>query len=172
MSWYVISLALFVVGIIEHFVDESQNLVSVRLKIGQTFLFSLVNKIIDFGVNVFLFGLLIDFYSKFREGTYEFKTLVPYVFYIVGCIIGTTLALWYYKSNKKKTEKEKRLQHLEKARQIKKQLQMLKDDIITEVETEFEFEDQPIETEKDNGNKAVYDKAKDNGQSPEAQKSS
>jgi hypothetical protein len=138
MPWYCWGLILFVVGIVEFFISEYQNLHSVRLKVKPTILFSELNHLFDFFVNVFLFGMIIDFWEKFKHGNHNFKTLLPYLFYLQGCTIGTILALVVYKKRKKQQDREKRILLLEKARQTKKQLQEFKNDVKTEIEEEIE----------------------------------
>lgn len=138
MAWYWWSLILFSIGVVEYILDQYENLVSVRLKVQQTVLFAEVNRLFDGVVYLITFSL---FWKGIEEGNLSWEALVPYLCYLQGCVLGQALALLYYKKNKKKTEHEKRMQHLEKANKIKKQLKELKDEIVTEVETEMEFDD-------------------------------
>lgn len=144
MTWYWWSIILFVIGTAEHAFSEYENLVSVRLKVQQTVLLSEVNCLLDGVVYMITFSL---FWKGVEDGHISMNAAIPYFFYIQGCVLGTALALMFYKKHKKKTEHQKRLQHLEKANRIKKQLRDLKDDIVTEVETEMEFDDIPEESQ-------------------------
>jgi hypothetical protein len=106
--------------------------------VGQTMIFAEMNRMLDGVVYLITFSL---FWKGVEEGHISWDAIIPYFFYIQGCVLGQGLALLAYKNNKKKTEREKRMQHLEKANRIKKQLRDLRDDIVTEVETEMEFEE-------------------------------
>lgn len=153
MAWYVWSIILFVIGAVEHAFSEYENLVSVRLKIQQTIWFAEVNRLLDGVVYFITFSL---FWKGIEKGQISLDAIIPYFFYVQGCVLGTALALMYYKTTKKKTEHQKRMQQLEKANRIKKQLRELRDDIVTEVETEMEFDETPEQESKDGSKKAHH----------------
>lgn len=146
MAWYVWAIILFVIGIVEHACSEYENLVSVRLKVQQTILFAEVNRLLDGVVYLITFSL---FWKAAETGHMSMDAAIPYFCYIQGCVLGTALALMFYKKNKKKTEYQKRMQQLDKANRIKKQLRELRDDIVTEVETEMEFDESAEQESKD-----------------------
>lgn len=150
MAWYVWAIILFVIGAIEHAFSEYENLVSVRLKIQQTIWFAEINRLLDGVVYMITFTL---FWHGAEEGHIPMDAIIPYFFYVQGCVLGTALALTFYKKTKKKTEHQKRMQQLDKANRIKKQLRELRDDIVTEVETEMEFDETPEQESKDAGKK-------------------
>ncbi len=154
MAWYWWALILFGIGVVEYVLDQYENLVSVRLKVQQTVLFAEVNRLFDGIVYLITFSL---FWKGIEEGNLSIEALLPYLCYLQGCVLGQALALIYYKKHKKKTDHEKRMQHLEKANRIKKQLKDLRDEIVTEVETEMEF-DEPQEQESKDADKEAHDK--------------
>lgn len=164
MAWYYLGLIFLLIGALEYFIDEYQSLVSVRLQVGKTILFATLNRFMDLVVDVFAFAILMQFWEQLKAGNYAIEILFPYLLYLLGCVIGTAMALLFYKKYKRKRDQKQRLIHLEKARSIKKQLQALEDDLSTEVEieTETEFEDEPKETK--DAPKEVHDK--DKGQRP------
>jgi prepilin signal peptidase PulO-like enzyme (type II secretory pathway) len=141
MNILLLSLGLFVIGLIEYTVDQYQKLLLSRLKLLSTVSFQLVNKLIEAVITLYVFGTIIIFWQKFQSGDHNFLLLLPYLLYTLGSVAGTGVALLIYKSKKIKTERETRMQRLEKANRIKKQLRDLRDDIVTEVETEMEFEE-------------------------------
>lgn len=151
MAWYAWAVILFVIGAVEHAFSEYENLVSVRLKIQQTIWFAEINRLLDGVVYIITFSL---FWKGIEQGQISLDAVIPYFCYVQGCVLGTALALMYYKETKKKTEHQKRMQRLEKANRIKKQLKELRDDIVTEVETEMEFDEIPEQESKDAGKKA------------------
>lgn len=150
MEWYFWAVILFVIGVVEYAFSEYENLVSVRLKVQQTIWFAEINRLLDAVVYFITFTL---FYKGLESGHFSLDAVIPYFCYVQGCVLGTALALIFYKKNKKKTEHQIRMQRLEKANKIKKQLRDLRDDIVTEVETEMEFEDNDQES-KDASKKA------------------
>jgi hypothetical protein len=170
MEWYWWALILFFVGVLEHTLSEYQNLLSVRLKVGQTVFFAEINLMLDFVVSVIWFILLMDFWKALEAGVMAWMKLAPYLVYIQGCVLGTAFALLHYRRKKRKMEHQKRLQHLEKARQIKKQLQALEDDlsIEEEIETEAEFDDNDQESK--DAEKEVHSETKSDGQSTTQEK--
>jgi uncharacterized membrane protein len=165
IAWYWYALILLFVGILEHTLSEYQNLVSVRLKVAQTILFAEVNLVIDFIVSIAWFFLLMDFWNQLEAGVFAWKKLVPYFVYIQGCVVGTGLAIFMYRKRKRKTDHEKRILQLEKARRIKKELQELKSQIITDVDEEMIFEDETHE-ETDNAKPEVDNKTNPNQTPP------
>ena len=149
MHTWVWAVILFVVGLVEFFIDEYQKVVSVRLKIFEATIFSTLNHYFDFFTHLFLFGMIIDFWEKFHAGIIAVGTLIPYVAYIHGCIAGTAVALIFYKWRKRKGDKERRGRYLEKGREKKKQYSGLKTDVTMEIEEEMVDDDRldPIQHE-------------------------
>lgn len=125
MSVWVWAIILFIVGLVEYTIDQYEKIVSVRLKVGETVMFGLLNQYFDFFVHVFLFGMIIDFWEKFHSGVYDWSKLIPYACYVHGCVAGMAVALIIYKHRKKQIDKDRRLELLEKARLKKKSLKEL-----------------------------------------------
>lgn len=164
MPWYIWAVILFGIGCIEHILSEYENLVSVRLKVQQAVLFGEVNRLLDGVVYFITFNLI---WKGIEGGRFSIDAVLPYFFYVQGCVLGTALALMHYRKRKRKTDKERRMHFLEKANKVRKELRELKDDIITEVETEFEFDEMPTEQEKtDAANKEVQDKTNVHREAP------
>jgi len=149
MNFLWLSIGLFFVGLVEYAVDQYQKLLLSRLKLLSTVVFQLINKVFEAAVNLYIFGTIIIFWQKFQSGNHNFLFLLPYLLYVLGSVAGTGVALLIYKSKKIKTERQVRMQRLEKANRIKKQLKELRDDIVTEVETEMEFEETTEQEVKD-----------------------
>jgi hypothetical protein len=145
MSVWAWAIILFIVGVVEFMINQYERVVSVRLKVGETVVFGLLNQYFDFFIHIFLFGMIIDFWDKVHKGVYDYGTLIPYAFYVHGCVAGTALALVVYKHRKKKTDAARRLELLEKARLKKKSLKEVSKGVtLTIQETqmdEFERED-------------------------------
>ena len=87
--------------------DQYEKLVSVRLKIFPTLLYSIINNSIDFLMYVFLFSILIQFWENWHQGVHNYYKLIPFVFYTIGKIAGTVLALYIYSETKKQRDREK-----------------------------------------------------------------
>ncbi len=140
MAWYYLGIILLLVGVVEYFIDEYQQLLAVRLKVAQTLFFAVLNRFMDLIVDIFAFAILMQFWEQLKKGNYAIEILFPYLLYLLGCVIGTGLALVFYKKYKKTFNKKQRLQHLEKARSIKKQIEEFEKDLTTAVEVEIEDE--------------------------------
>jgi hypothetical protein len=143
MTTLELSVIFFLVGIVEWYLETWEKLVSVRLKLWSTILYSSLNQIIDFFMYVFLFSVLIQFWETWHSGVHDYYKLIPYVLYTLGKICGTGVATWLYASNKKKRDREKSLKWLEKGRQKQKKLRAINKDIsstveVTEVEPLFD----------------------------------
>lgn len=164
MAWYWLGLILLVLGVIEYFIQEYQQLLAVRLRISQTIVFATLHKFMDLIVEIFVFAILLKFYEQVKAGNFSIDTLLPYLLYLVGCVGGTAFALLHYKKYKKTLDKKHRLQNLEKARSIRKQLKALEEDLSTEVEieteAEFENDEEPAKEKKD-APKEVHNKTED-----------
>lgn len=164
MPWYIWAVILFAIGCVEHVLSEYENLVSVRLKVQQAVLFGEVNRILDGVVYFITFNLI---WKGIEGGHFSIDAVLPYFFYVQGCVLGSALALIHYRRTKRKTDKERRLHLLEKANRVKKELRELKDDIMTEVETELAFEDISQEQEKNDAPiKEVQDKTNVHREAP------
>jgi hypothetical protein len=133
-----LSLGLFVIGLIEYTIDQYQKLLLSRLKLFSTLAFQLVNKLFEFGINLYVFGTIVIFWEKFQHGNHDFKLLLPYFMYTLGMVAGTGIAILIYAKLKKKRDRNKAIKSLEKARNKKKNMDKLKPDISTEVETLFD----------------------------------
>lgn len=161
------SLILFIVGTIEYFLSEYQTLVSVRLKVGKTVAFAYVNHVIDFIVHIFLFGLIFDFWNKLEKGTFDYHKLIPYAFYIHGCIAGTALALVVYKYHKKAEDRKRNLAQLERARHKRKILRDIQADVTVEVDEDIDEEikesESNVEIEAGNIPQEVYNQTDGQG---------
>lgn len=161
MAWYWWSVVLFLIGVIEYALAEYENLVSVRLKIAQALCFAEINRLLDGCVYFITFSLI---WKGIEEGHLTFGAVFPYIMYVQGCVLGSALALIYFKKNKKRTEREKRMQLLEKANRIKKQLRDVRDEIELEVATEMEFEE-PIDQESKDAGKEIRNQAENKRES-------
>lgn len=137
-SVFLWSVGLFIIGLLEFWIDQHQKIILSRLKLWSTICFQWLNQIFTFLVNVYAFGTIMDFWEKFRSGIYDFKTLVPYLAYVHGCVAGTAVAIAVYANLKKKRDRNKAIKSLEKARNKKKNMNKLNPDISTEVETLFD----------------------------------
>jgi hypothetical protein len=109
MSTGSLSVIFFLIGLVEFAIDQWERLVSVRLKILSTLWYSIINNSIDFLMYVFLFGILIQFWENWHNGVHDYYKLIPYVFYTIGKVAGTILALYLYAEGKKKRDREKAL---------------------------------------------------------------
>jgi hypothetical protein len=134
MTTFELSLLFFLVGALEWYLDTWEKLVSVRLKLWSTILYSTLNQTIDFFMYVFLFSVLIQFWETWHSGIHDYFKLIPYMIYTLGKIYGTGLATWLYSKNKKKRDREKSLKWLEKGRQKQKKLREVNKDISSAVE--------------------------------------
>jgi len=134
MSVWIWGILLLIIGVIEYFIDQYQKITLSRLNFWQATLLQYVNKILEFAVNVYVFSNIIDFWTKLKQGVYDFSSLFPYLAYFHGCIIGTAVAIIVYKHVKRKKDVERRLQHLEKARLRKKQYKNQLPDVSMEIE--------------------------------------
>lgn len=114
MSTLWLSILFFAVGLIEFAIDTWEKLVSVRLKILSTLWYSILNNSIDFLMYVFLFSILIQFWENWHQGVHNYYKLIPFVFYTIGKIVGTVLALHIYSEQKKQRDREKALKLAEK----------------------------------------------------------
>lgn len=114
MSTFWLSILFFVIGLIEFAVDQYEKLVSVRLKILPTLLYSVINNSIDFLMYVFLFKILIQFWENWHDGVHDYYKLIPFIAYTVGKIVGTVGALYVYSETKKKKDREKALKLAER----------------------------------------------------------
>jgi hypothetical protein len=130
------SLGLFIIGLLEFCIDQYQKIVLSRLRFWPTVIFQWLNQIFTFLVNVYVFGTIMDFWTKFRSGVYDAATLYPYLAYIHGCVAGTGIALLVYRNRKQKQSREKAIKLLEKARTKKKKLSEVQADI--NIETLFD----------------------------------
>src|SRR6185295_6138403 len=84
-----------------------ERLVSSRLKVWSTIMYSTLNQVIDFFMYIFLFGVLIQFWETWHTGVHDYTKLIPYIIYTIGKIGGTGLATWWYARKKKQNDKEK-----------------------------------------------------------------
>jgi hypothetical protein len=109
MNTFWLSVLFFAIGLIEFAVDQYEKLVSVRLKILPTLLYSVINNSIDFLMYVFLFKILIQFWENWHDGVHNYYKLIPFVAYTIGKIAGTVMALYIYAEGKKKRDREKAL---------------------------------------------------------------
>lgn len=162
MNIFSLSVLFFSVGCLEYFIDQWERLVSIRLKILPTLLYSVINNFIDFFMYVFLFSILINFWETWHTGVHDYYKLIPYALYTLGKIGGVTLATWLYAKNKKKRDKDKSLKWLEKGRQKKRKLQEINKDISSTVEvSEEENLFDPVEADdiKEQIKHRVIDKA-------------
>jgi hypothetical protein len=141
MTTFELSIIFFLVGAAEWHLDTWEKLVSVRLKLWSTILYSTLNQVIDFFMYVFLFGVLIQFWETWHSGIHNYFKLIPYVLYTLGKIAGTGFSTWLYARNKKKRDREKSLKWLEKGRQKQKKLRAINKDISSTVEV---TEDEPL----------------------------
>lgn len=163
MEWYYLGVILLLIGVLEYFIDEYQQLLAVRLKVAQTIVFATLNRFMDLVVDIFAFAILMQFWEQLKKGNYAIEILFPYLLYLLGCVIGTGLALVFYKKYKKKIIHKQRLQHLEKARSIKKQIEEFEKDLITDVEVEVEEEfDEETSKEIPDATKEVHNKVDSN----------
>lgn len=126
MTVFQLSIIFFLVGLAEWYLDTWEKLVSVRLKLLSTLLYSTLNQTIDFFMYVFLFKVLVSFWDNWHSGVHDYSKLIPYILYTIGKIVGTGLATYLYAVNKKKKDHERALKHLEKARLKKKALKEAK----------------------------------------------
>jgi hypothetical protein len=134
MTVWIWGILLLVIGLVEYFIDQYQKITLSRLKFWHATLLQYINKILEFAVNVYVFSNIIDFWTKIKQGVYDFSSLFPYLAYFHGCIIGTALAIVVYKRMKRKNDMQRRLQHLEKARLRKKQYKNQLPDVSMEIE--------------------------------------
>lgn len=134
MTTFELSIIFFLVGAAEWALDTWEKLVSVRLKLWSTILYSTLNQTIDFFMYVFLFSVLIQFWETWHSGIHDYFKLIPYVLYTLGKIFGTGFSTWLYARNKKKRDREKSLKWLEKGRQKQKKLRAINKDISSTVE--------------------------------------
>jgi hypothetical protein len=144
------SIVFFVVGAIEYFINQYERLVSVRLKLGLTILFSTLNQTIEVLMYIFLFGILISFWDNWHQGIHDYFMLIPYILYTCGKIAGTVLAPWVYAQIKKKDDHAKTLKLISKTdkkgkKRSKKKYNKMVDDAVTKMSTETLLD--PIETE-------------------------
>jgi hypothetical protein len=144
------SIVFFIIGTIEYFINQYERLVSVRLKLGLTILFSILNQTIEVLMYIFLFGILISFWDNWHKGIHDYFMLVPYILYTCGKIFGTVLAPWVYAQLKKKNDHEKTLKLISKTnkkgkKHSKKKYNKMVDDAVTKMSTETLLD--PIETE-------------------------
>ena len=107
------SLGLFVIGIIEFLIDQTQKVHLSRLKLWQTIFWQLLNKWFEFVVQVYVFSLIVSFQEEVVKGIYNWHTLLPFFVYQHGCVAGTGIALWMYIRQRKKKDQEKALKYLE-----------------------------------------------------------
>lgn len=167
MSVWTSAFVLFLVGTVEFFLSEYQTLVSVRLKVGKTVAFAYVNHVIDFLVHVFLFSMLFAFWRELEKGVFDIKTLIPYLFYIHGCIAGTGLSVIVYKYHKKVEDRKRNLAQLERARHKKKILKTIEADLSVEVEEDIDEEmKQEEQTNAEETTTEVHDQIDDQGSGP------
>jgi hypothetical protein len=134
MTTFELSILFFIIGTIEWYLDTYEKVVSARLKLWPTILYSTLNQTIDFFMYVFLFSVLIQFWETWHSGVHDYYKLIPYMIYTLGKIFGTGLATWLYARNKKKRDREKSLKWLEKGRQKQKKLRAINKDISSTVE--------------------------------------
>jgi hypothetical protein len=104
-----LSVVFFLIGLVEFAIDTWERLVSVRLKILSTLCYSIINNAIDFLMYIFLFGILIQFWENWHNGVHDYSKLTPYIFYTIGKIAGTIGALYIYKKEKARRDREKAL---------------------------------------------------------------
>lgn len=105
MSLFSCSLAFFLIGVVEFYIDTWERLVSSRLKFLATLFYSALNHIIDFFMYVFLFSILIQFWETWHTGVHDYHKLIPYIFYTIGKVVGISLATWYYGYKKRQLDK-------------------------------------------------------------------
>jgi hypothetical protein len=144
------SLGLFLIGLLEFWIDQHQKVVLSRLKLWQSVFFQLMNQYFTFFVNVYAFGIIMDFWNQVKTGVYDTKTLFPYLSYIHGCVAGTAVALVVYIHNKKKKDHERTLKLISKTdkkgkKRSKKKYNKMVNDAVTKMSTETLLD--PIETE-------------------------
>jgi len=134
MSIWIWALVLLIIGLLEYFIDQYQKITLARLKFWQAVLLQYINKLVEFAVNVYVFGTIIIFYDKLKSGIYDWSTLGPYLAYFHGCVLGTAIAIIIYRRLKSKKDKERRIRFLEKARLKKKQYSQQLPDVSMEIE--------------------------------------
>jgi hypothetical protein len=140
MLWYWWIILLFVVGVLEFFIDQYQKITLARLKFWPSVGLQTANQYFTFLVNVYAFGTIMTFWNQIQKGIYDFTTLIPYLAYVHGCIVGTGVALLIYKKRKKKQDKEHKKKILEKARLSKKEFKKYETDVSAVIEEE-DFDD-------------------------------
>jgi hypothetical protein len=114
MNIILVSLGLFVVGLIEYTIDQYQKLLLSRLKLWNTLAFQLANKLFEAAINLYVFGTIVVFWEKFVNGNHDFKLLLPYLLYTFGTVAGTGLAMIIYTHHRKKKDQAKAIKYLEK----------------------------------------------------------
>jgi DNA integrity scanning protein DisA with diadenylate cyclase activity len=150
MSILLLSLGLFIVGLIEYVIDQYQKIVLSRLRFWSTINFQLVNKLLEFAINIYVFGTVIAFWEKFRDGNHDFKLLLPYLLYVLGTVCGTGIAMIIYTRIKKAKDHEHTLKLISRTdkkgkKRSKKKYNKMVDDAVTKMSTETLLD--PIETE-------------------------
>ena len=120
MSTVWLSLLFLVIGIVEWYIETLERLVSSRLKVWSTILYSTANQVIDFFMYIFLFGVLIQFWETWHTGVHDYYKLIPYIVYTIGKIVGTGLATWWYARKKKQTDKARAVDILSTSNKAKK----------------------------------------------------
>jgi hypothetical protein len=144
------SIGLFIVGLLEFWIDQHQKIILSRLKLSSTVFFQWLNQIFTFLVNVYAFGTIMDFWDKFRSGVYDFKTLIPYLAYVHGCVAGTAVAIAVYSNMKRKKDHDRTLKLISKIdkkgkKRSKKKYNKMVDDAVTKMSAETLLD--PVETE-------------------------
>lgn len=107
------SVGLFVIGIVEFLIDQTQKVHLSRLKLWQTIFWQLLNKWFEFIVQVYVFSLIVSFQEEVQHGIYNWHTLIPFFVYQHGCVAGTGIALWMYIHQRRKKDQEKAIKYLE-----------------------------------------------------------
>ncbi|MGH7974884.1 MAG: hypothetical protein ACREBR_05115 [bacterium] len=120
MTTFSLSVGFFFIGLIEWYLDTWEKLVSARLKIWSTILYSTLNQTIDFFMYVFLFSILIQFWETWHNGVHDYYKLIPYILYTIGKIAGTVLATWWYARQKKQSDKARAVKLLETSNKARK----------------------------------------------------